>query len=67
MDVQEIQAVVFNILAFLLLLISALSRYEYSTSECMNTQLVMDNEGHIRFVQAGFLGPGARTMQFPSD
>ena len=22
----------------------------------MNTQLVMDNEGHIRFVQAGFLG-----------
>ena len=22
----------------------------------MNTQLVMDNEGHIHFVQAGFLG-----------
>jgi len=23
---------------------------------CMNTQLVIDNEGNIRFVQAGFLG-----------
>lgn len=23
---------------------------------CLNTQLVMDNEGHIRFLQAGFLG-----------
>jgi len=23
---------------------------------CMNTQLVIDNEGHLRFVQAGFLG-----------
>ena len=33
MEVQEIQAVVFNILAFLLLLISALSLYEYSTSD----------------------------------
>lgn len=23
---------------------------------CFNTQLVMDNMGHIRFLQAGFLG-----------
>ena len=28
----------------------------YRHYHCMNTQLVMDNEGHIRFVQAGFLG-----------
>jgi len=36
MDVQEIQAVVFNILAFLLLLISAPSLYEYSTSDAQS-------------------------------
>jgi len=58
MDVQEIQAVVFNILAFLSLLISALSLYEYSTS---------DGQWTYPLVQAGFLGPGARMMRFPFD
>ena len=28
----------------------------YRHYHCMNAQLVMENEGHIRFVQAGFLG-----------
>lgn len=28
----------------------------YRHYHCMNTQLVIDSEGHIRFVQAGFLG-----------
>ena len=31
---------------------------------CMNTQLVMDNEGHIRFVQAGFLGSTHDAVSF---
>ena len=31
---------------------------------CMNTQLVMDNEGHIRFVQAGFLGSTQDAVSF---
>ena len=30
----------------------------------MNTQLVMDNEGHIRFVQAGFLGSTHDAVSF---
>ena len=31
---------------------------------CMNTQLVMDNEGHIRFVQAGFPGSTHDAVSF---
>ena len=30
----------------------------------MNTQIVMDNEGHIRFVQAGFLGSTHNAVSF---
>ena len=30
----------------------------------MNTQLVMDNEGHISFVQAGFLGSTHNSVSF---
>ena len=30
----------------------------------MNSQLVMDNEGHIRFVQAGFLGSTHDAVSF---
>ena len=35
----------------------------YRRHHCMNAQLVMDNERHIRFVQVGFL----LTMRFPFD
>ena len=36
----------------------------YRHYHCMNTQLVMDNEGHIRFVQAGFLGSTHDAVSF---
>ena len=36
----------------------------YRHYHCMNTQLVMDNEGHIRFVQAGFLGSTYDAVSF---
>ena len=36
----------------------------YRHYHCMNTQLVMDNEGHIRFVQAGFLGSTLDAVSF---
>ena len=36
----------------------------YRHHHCMNTQLVMDNERHIRFVQAGFLGSTHDVISF---
>ena len=36
----------------------------YRHYHCMNTQLVMDSEGHIRFVQAGFLGSTHDAVSF---
>ena len=36
----------------------------YRHYHCMNTQLMMDNEGHIRFVQAGFLGSTHDSVSF---
>ena len=36
----------------------------YRHYHCMNTQLVMDNEGHIRFVQAEFLGSTHDAVSF---
>ena len=36
----------------------------YRHHHCMNTQLVMDNERHIRFVQAGFLGSTHDAVSF---
>jgi len=36
----------------------------YRHYHCMNTQLVIDNEGHIRFVQARFLGSTHDAVSF---
>ena len=36
----------------------------YQHYHFMNTQLVMDNGGHIRFVQAGFLGSTHDAVSF---
>ena len=36
----------------------------YRHHHCMNTQLVMDNERHTRFVQAGFLGSTHDAISF---
>ena len=36
----------------------------YLHYHCINTQLVMENEGHIRFVQAGFLGSTHDAVSF---
>ena len=36
----------------------------YLHYHCINTQLVMDNERHIRFVQAGFLGSTHDAVSF---
>ena len=36
----------------------------YRHHHCMNTQLVMDSERHIRFFQAGFLGSTHDAVSF---